>query len=100
VLDRGYADFREFPWMTCWLPRASANPTAETTMNKAEPRHTKAWVLIPAAHSNRSRSKPTRLPKTAATTKRSTICSVEIMMLVVTSTTSSPVGCVLSTLNL
>jgi hypothetical protein len=40
----------------------------------------RAWVLMPAAHSNRSRSKPTKQPKTAATANRKTNCSGEIMM--------------------
>ena len=34
----------------------------------------RAWVLMPAAHSNRSRSKPTKQPKTAATANRKTNC--------------------------
>jgi len=42
-------------------------------MNIAEPSDTRACVLIPAVHSNRSRSKPTRPPRTAATTRRKII---------------------------
>jgi hypothetical protein len=53
--------------MTCRSLRMSENPKMETTMKRAEPNDTRAWVLIPAAHSNRSRSSPTRPPKTAAT---------------------------------
>ena len=41
-------------------------------MNRADPSETRAWVLMPAAHSNRSRSRPTSPSKTAATKRRKT----------------------------
>src|SRR5215212_4990120 len=63
---------REGSRMTCCSLRMSEKPKMETTMNRSDPSETRAWVLIPAAHSNRSRSKPTRAPKTAATSKRKT----------------------------
>src|SRR5215207_1142081 len=59
--------------------RMSENPKIETTMNIAEPSDTRAWVLIPAAHSNRSRSKPTRPPRTAATTSRKIVSCADII---------------------
>ena len=44
------------------------------------PTLTSMWVRIPAAHINRSRSKPMMLPNSAATSKRSTMSKCEIIV--------------------
>ncbi len=67
-----WAATREGSRMTCRSFRMSEKPKMETTMKRADPSETRAWVLIPAAHSNRSRSRPTRAPRTAATASRKT----------------------------
>ena|SRR5438094_5374805 len=60
---------------TCELSSASANPKADTRMNKAAPTPTSAWVRRPAARSRRSRSAPTIAPRTVASTRRPMISS-------------------------
>ena len=67
-----WAATREGSRMTWRSFRMSEKPKMETTMKRADPSETRAWVLIPAAHSNRSRSRPTRAPRTAATARRKT----------------------------
>ena len=61
--------------MTCRSFRMSQKPKMESTMKSADPSETRAWVLIPAAHSSRSRSRPTRAPGIAATARRKTSSS-------------------------
>src|SRR5829696_4403090 len=75
-----WAATREGSRMTWRSLRMSENPKIDTTMKRADPSETRAWVLIPAAHSNLSRSSPTRQPKTAATTRRKTSSSADIIL--------------------
>jgi hypothetical protein len=70
---------REGSRMTWRSLRMSEKPKMETTMKSAEPSDTRAWVLIPAAHSNRSRSSPIRPPRTTATARRKTSSTGDII---------------------
>src|SRR5207244_13410808 len=67
---------REGSRETCTLLSKSAKPQNETIINRADPTHTSICVRSPATQLRRSRSMPTILPNTAATTSRRIIwCS-------------------------
>ena len=71
-----WAAMRDGSNPTCSLLSTSANPQNETIINRAEPTHTSICVRSPATQFSRSRSMPTILPNTAATTNRRIIwCS-------------------------
>src|SRR5580658_2420458 len=62
----------------CWV-RMFANPYCETIMIRHDPTQTSMCVLIPAAHSRRSRSNPMRLPSAAASSSRRSISVLDII---------------------
>src|SRR5258706_11383595 len=53
------------------------NQKANTIIKRQAPTHPNICVLMPAAHSSRSRSKPIRLPSAAAASNRSSVSQLD-----------------------
>src|SRR5580700_2612838 len=79
IPDTTCAATREGSRMT-FGPRTEPKPYADTIMNKQAPTHTSMCVRMPAAHSRRSRSKPIRLPRTAASNSRNKVSAYGSMV--------------------